>query len=195
MSEQYQEIILSLFPEGFAWPRQKDTALRKLINAFAAEAERVDQRTKVLITESDPRTTNEKFSEWENIAGLPDPCLSSAPTAEQSRKQLVQKITSIGNQSKQYFIDVAAVFGYEITIDEINPFICGSSECGDSLNGGTESYFYWRVNVTGTITSFFTCGESEAGEALGSFVGANDLECILNRLKPAHTQIIFSYVN
>ena len=63
-----------------------------------------------ILIEADPRTTIQFFTDWERIAGLPDSCCGTdaASTLAERRARLVEKITSTGGQSRQYFIDLAA---------------------------------------------------------------------------------------
>ena len=54
--------------------------------------------------------------------------------------------------------------------------------------------FYWTVHVSGASLIWFRCASSQCGVDPHLRIGlADDLECLLNRWKPAHTTIIFSY--
>jgi|SRR5580765_1705540 len=59
--------------------------------------------------------------------------------------------------------------------------------------GPPENRFYWTVHVTGAALIWFRTGKSECANLLLDFGLADDLECLLNRWKPAHTQILFDY--
>ena len=50
-----------------------------------------------------------------------------------------------------------------------------------------------RVRVIGARLTPFRTGSSRCGDALLKISRADDLECKLMRLKPAHTRLIFSY--
>jgi uncharacterized protein YmfQ (DUF2313 family) len=53
---------------------------------------------------------------------------------------------------------------------------------------------YWTVFVEQAKLVWFRCGGGECGVDPHLRIGlADDLECLLNRWKPAHTQIIFDY--
>jgi uncharacterized protein YmfQ (DUF2313 family) len=41
--------------------------------------------------------------------------------------------------------------------------------------------------------TYFRCRASRCGDQLGKIARAADLECRLQRIKPAHTELIFSY--
>ena len=189
----YLAQLQALLPQGFAWPRQADAALTKLLLAWADELARVDGRAADLVEEADPRTTAELLADWERVAGLPDPCVAAlgvSQTAAQRRAALVAKLTTIGGQSAAYYIALAASLGYTITVTEFSPFQAGS-DAGDALtNDGWR--FVWQVNAPEASIVEFSAGRSSAGEPLRAW-GNELLECVINRLKPANTYVLFAY--
>lgn len=238
----YKEMIHGLLPVGQAWERRADSVLSKIVEVAANEMAAVHGRSDILLAEADPRQTFEMLSDWERVAGLPDNCAGVDNTIQERRAALVQRLTSLGGQSRAYFYQIAEVLGYTqvqtlnlclddsetvsvsfddslnqncvvadfiltpLTIEEFRPFTCGLSEC--SLGQNADGVFltsyaitdvvafrdYWRVNVSGPRVTWFVCGLSECGrDPLAKISRAVDLECILNRLKPAHTDLIFAY--
>jgi uncharacterized protein YmfQ (DUF2313 family) len=171
----------------------------------------VDARAADLLErESDPRATIELLPDWERNWGLPDPCLRSPPTSLSGRRAaLVAKMTLLGAQSRAFFYDVAQKFGHSIgTIREFSPYMAGVSRCGDTTGifnpdeptryrwtlGPPEMRFYWTIHVNALSLTYFHCNSSQTGvDRLLDFGVATDLECILNRLKPAQTQIVYDY--
>jgi uncharacterized protein YmfQ (DUF2313 family) len=96
---------------------------------------------------------------------------------------------------------------HPITIEEFRPFVVGQSQCAiGSVAEGNYLTTYgitddatirhnWRVNVSGPRVTWFTCGLSELGrDPLAKISRAADLECLLRRTKPAHTNLILSYL-
>lgn len=191
--EAYLHQLQDLLPRGQAWTRDKDANLTKVLGLIAGELQRVADRVDALHTEADPRTTLEMLEDWEHTAALPDTCASSASTYQERIAALVDKITRTGGQSPAFYIGIAERLGYEIEIEEFEPWICGWSECGEELNGGDDVRFQWLVRVLGPRLIEFIAGASECGDALGDFIQAEDLECILRILKPAHTNLIVTY--
>ena len=96
----------------------------------------------------------------------------------------------MGDQSRQYYIDVAARLGYQITITEFDTFEAGD-HAGDLVNGENWRYA-WRVNAPEVTITEFIAGGSSAGDPLRDW-GNEQLECVINRLKPAHTLAQFAY--
>ena len=60
--------------------------------------------------------------------------------------------------------------------------------------GPPANNFYWSVHVSGAKLVWFRCGSGQCGVDPHLMIGiADDLECLLNRWKPAHTEIVFDY--
>ena len=179
----YRRQILALLPVGSLWESLKnDTVFSNLIDAIAAEFRRIDGSARSLLGEIDPRTSNDLFPEWEVFAGLPDPCVGELKTMPERRAAVVSKLTGHGGQSPQYYIDLAAALGFTITISEY-----------DGINQALVNQYYWQVNsaLTGPVVSFDM--NSAVNEPLRSWSSNSLLECMINRLKPAHTTVLFSY--
>ncbi len=189
--KKYLGLLQNLLPAGIAWTREKDSVLTALLEGLAVEPARVDDRALDLIDEADPRTTFELLTDWEQTCGLPDECTEAAETLQQRREAVVGKLTAIGGQTAEYFIEVAAQIGYLVTIDEFRPFRAGSSTAGDPLTNG-DWQFTWRVNAPEVTTWPFKVGQSTVGEPLRKW-GNEKLECAINRLRPAHTHVIYAY--
>lgn len=193
-ADQYLVHLQALLPAGPAWPREPEAVLTKMLLAQADGLARVHNRTADLIEEADPRTAYELLSDWERVAGLPDPCSAGiATTLQERRAALVTRLTATGGQSVAYFTGLANTLGYDVTIAEFRPFECGQSQCADHLNGGHECRHDWLVTVHGPRITLFRCGESECGDLLGKITRAEDLECLLHRLKPGHTTLHVFY--
>ena len=217
--DDYAEALASLLPYGQAWPRWPDSTLMKTIYGLAQVWGFVDGRAADLLErESDPRLTIELLPDWERNWALPDPCFKTALTVAERQKMLVFKMTLLGAQNRQWFIDTAAWLGYSISITEFAPFTAGISQVGDTRGmelwndtpgqhpelmedfrweiGPPELRFYWQVHVHLAPLMWFRVGSGEAGVDPHLKIGyAQDLECLLRRWKPAHTDIVFDYSN
>jgi len=188
----YAGQVAALLPQGAAWARERGTVLLSLLEALAIEAARIDERGGDLLDEMIPDRTFEMLADWERVAGLPDDCFADeADTIETRRAALLTRLRSLGGQSAGYFIDLAAIFGFTITVSEFLPFRAGVSHAGDYLTNG-DWVFTWQVNAPEVTVSTFRAGIGAAGEPLRLW-GNNRLECLLGRFKPAHTILIFTY--
>jgi uncharacterized protein YmfQ (DUF2313 family) len=210
--DDYAWALLSLLPQGQAWPRDPGTTLVKTITGLAEEWGFFDGRAADLLErESDPRATLELLPDWERNWGLPDPCFAGLPqTIGDRQKLLVLKMTLLGAQSREFFIEAAARLGYTITISEFAPFMAGVSQAGDTRKppldpnplvgeyrwyiGPKEMRFYWTVHVGLGKLTWFRASKGQAGVDPHLRIGkALDLECLIRRWKPAHTEVVFDY--
>lgn len=188
---EYLAQLQALLPPGAAWRRDAGSALTELLAALAEELAHIDQRVDALLAESDPRTTYELLADWERVAGLPDPCTPADASIEERRLSLVQRLTMLGGASRQYFIDLAAALGYPgATVTEFRPFTC-VSECEDSLTQAPDWPHTWQLNLAETRITNMTC-VSACNAALRSW-GDFTIECVVRRLRPAQTHVLFAY--
>jgi uncharacterized protein YmfQ (DUF2313 family) len=189
---QYARQLKALLPRGIAWNLERDSYLSRVMLALAEELARVHTRTVDLVRELDPRTTLELLADWERMLGLPDVCAPAEQTVQERRDAAVAKYTRLGGQSPQFFIDLAAAIGYEVTITEFYPFRADESHAGDALTNDAEWAHTWRVNGRETTFRRFTAGLSAAGEAVRDW-GNEELECVISLRRPAHTVLLFGY--
>jgi len=189
--KNYKNTLLGLLPVGLAWPREKGTNLDNLITAVAEEPNRVAIRVADMLKESYPLTSSELLTDWERITGLPEACTGAPDTLQARREAVDQKLGSIGGQSKQFYIDLAAKIGFEVTITEYSPFKVGKNATGDALAGDDWAYA-WQINAPEETIREFKTGRSSVGEPL-RYWGNELLECVISRVKPAHTYLLFAY--
>lgn len=185
--------MLSLMPPGWIWPRGEDSQFAAILRPIAAEVADLEATAEAMLEEVDPRTAVLTIDDFERVLG-PDPCgRDPGALALADRQQLAhQRWTGRGGQSVAYFVELAAKRGYTIEIEEVHPSVCGHAVCGDELVR-TPEQFIWRVLLGETETVIAEAGKSEAGNLLVEYRLA-DIECDIRRERPAHTEVIFSYV-
>lgn len=188
--DDFTSEILALLPRGKVWPRDFDTIIRDTIKGLAPTYTRETGRANNLLVDSFPGTTTELLTEWEKSLGLPDPCQGLAPTVLQRRAQVIARFAQTGGQTVDYFISLAAALGYAITITEFVPSYFGMS-FGDPF-GGLDAAYVWQINAPLVSQEDFLFGASDFGDPFSTW-GNAVLECELQRVKPAHTTLIFSY--
>lgn len=186
----YTNVLTNLLPPGPAWDVIPGSVLALFLDAWSQELSRIQSRSVTLIDESDPRTTNELLTDYERIFGLPTDCMVGiSQTLQQRHNALVAQMTSIGGQSKAYFINLAVSAGFTITITEFT-FSTVSMTVADLITDGQWAYA-WQVNSALYAVSAFTV-LSSVSDPLAVW-GNTALECLINRFKPAHTSAIFAY--
>jgi len=208
--EEYWFAMTALLPQGIAWPRWRDSVLQKVVYGLAGIMGWADGRAADLLErESDPRSTVEMLDSWERAWGLPDPCWYPHQWSIGERQMLlVQRITILGAQSREFFINAAAQIGYTISIREYRPFMAGLDRVGDNrvINadgslglwpaqiGSPEMRFVWTVRVGLVRLTWFRASKGQAGtDPHLRIAHAEDLECIIRRWSPAHTIVLFDY--
>jgi uncharacterized protein YmfQ (DUF2313 family) len=186
---------------------------------WARWAQRV---AKFLLIEAYPPKALDLLTDWERVLGLPEPCIPVEGLTVSERQTAVREKLARrpGGQSRAYFLGIATQLGYhhvgpssyqfpatlpmplgrspEVRITEYRPFMAGVSRCGDPRwrIAPHEMRFVWKVNVPGARLSWFRCGAGggRAGQDPHLRIRrADDLECVLHKLKPAHTRLFFSY--
>ena len=205
--EDYGTAFLTLLPQGQAWPKHPGTTLDLACRGLAEYWGYVDGRAADLLEiESDPRKTRDYtlpdgspdglLDDWERNWQLPDPCEVYPPeTVPERQDELVYKMTLLGRQDRQFFIDLAARQGETVTIREYAPYMCGVSWVGDSRGmnpttgqvsdtdpdgdpnfrwqlGPQEMRFYWLVDLEHVLSG---------------------VECIFTRYGPGHGDVVFTY--
>lgn len=190
-ASDYKIQLQALLPPGRLWDalREPGRGSDQLLAALAEEFARVDARAEALLDETDPRTVYELLAEWESFAGLPDPCVPDGQTADERRSALIGRLTGMGGQSRQYFIDLAESLGYSITITEFRPQTVNGS-VDEPLYGGDWA-FAWQVTAPQDSVTYHAV-DGDVAEPLASW-GNELLECVLGRFNPAYTHLIFAY--
>jgi uncharacterized protein YmfQ (DUF2313 family) len=203
--DDYAQAFLQLLPRGQAWPRDEASTLVLACTGLALYWGFVDSRAADLLErESDPRYTLELLPDWERAWGLPDECFPSATTIGERQKMLVMKMTWMGGQSRAYFTDLMAWLGYKVTIKEFAPFMAGISRAGDTRPTPTDNFrwyigppemrFAWSVEAGTVGLVWFRAGAGQAGvDHHLEFRIPDELQCLLNRWKPAHTDVVLDF--
>lgn len=187
----YRHQLVSLLPRSAfgAFNVEAESKVSAVIGAIAMELARVDERAGDLINESDPRTISETLPEWEAMLGLPDPCVPFEQSTAQRIQAVVAKYIARGGQSPAYFVAVAAALGFVITITEFHRFTANSR--ADESCWGSAWAFAWQVNAPEASVQYFDANSSADDPA--AWWSNEILECVMRRLKPAHTTVVFAY--
>ncbi|MDE2440512.1 MAG: DUF2313 domain-containing protein [Betaproteobacteria bacterium] len=188
----YLRQLQALLPPGPAWPKDDNALLTRLLSGLSEELARVDGRAWQIAEEADPRTVAELFADWERVAGLPDACavvFGGTQTVAKRRAALVGRLATLGGQSPAYFIALAASIGYAITITEFR-----AHTVEDDVNYALYDSawnFAWQVNAALNTINEITV-DMTVEDPLAAWGNAL-LECVINRLKPAQTTVLYSY--
>lgn len=189
LTDQYRQMLSALLPRGPAWDADDP-----LLTGIAPSLANIHSRCDALMLELDPRSVTELIVRYEEVSGLPDSCSPAGmQTLQQRRQRLDAKINLAGGINEAFYLGQLEALGYiDVTITRYNrsQFTC-LSDCIDSLYSD-EWRYYWQVNMPlatkiTPMTAISNCTESL--RAWGDTVA----ECVLTKLAPSHTYVIFRY--
>lgn len=189
LTAQYQQMLSALLPRGPAWN------LDDLVLAgFAPSLASVHGRGDALMKEIDPRSATELMERFETITGLPDSCAQpGTQTLQQRRQRLDAKLNLPGGINEAFYLGQLEALGYTgVTITRYNKsqFTC-LSDCTDSLYSDDWRY-YWQVNMPVSTQLTPMTAISNCTDSLRTW-GDTVAECVLEKLAPSHTYVIFRY--
>jgi len=186
-----QQSIRAKWPKGYAVPKTGGV-LDVLYGGFAYALGSGESQTEKLYVEIHPREAEALLSDFERVLG-PDPCGrdQGEQTLDRRQRRAHQRWTATGGQSIPYFVEIARNLGAQIEVQEFWPSFAGGMVAGDSLTPEGEQ-FVWLVKMKLINPDWFITGRNEAWDSLFTFENS-DIECVLQRLKPAHTTLIFAY--
>jgi uncharacterized protein YmfQ (DUF2313 family) len=191
----YLSLLQALLPSGSGLAQDPAANLTALLQAFADVLAPVDQAFNALYDEADPRTTLALLPDWERITGLPDPAVGAVYQSVQERRDwLLTRLTSVGGQSKAYFIGLAASLGTTITITEFQPWGCSLGQTGrDQIDGTGAVFLHWQVNMPSPPAYLFQVGLSQCGGDPLGYCRTGMIEALFARYKPVQTTLTFHY--
>ena len=186
----HADVLSALMPAGCYAPNAFNLIIE--LSAAGSVLDAVKVSADALISEMSPATCQLSLSDWERNYGLPDSCVSVAQTIDQRRVALKSKVASVGGQTKDYFIGVAAAMGYAgVTIDEFDVYTC-NQDCNGAIYS-EDALFVWRMNVPATTGILQASCNSDCNTALRSW-GDGAFECRIKKISPKHMTVIFSYI-
>lgn len=193
----YKKLYQDMLPKGPAWSRNPKATISKLGDAAAAFFFYTHQRVEKAAREMFPDSCSETLVDWEKMLELPEPCEHGNHAKGQTFREridaVIAKINRNISPTIENFIKLAEFLGYEVIVVTTPPSVCGIARCGEHLGGAHEANYYWITIIDSARINYARCGSAVCGEPLCHITWAEDLECLLNRIKPAHTLLKFSY--
>ena len=172
----HKDTLKILFPLELGGVFEDDVTLE------GAQLDAAQVSAELLLREMFPQSAGDSITDWERLYGItPD----NGDMLQIRQLRVIAKMRERGGLSISYFTAIAETIGYIIIIEELLP---GTDGLGD------EGRFRWRITFTNTPLVYFRAGQSRAGERLVSGPVETALENLFNDLKPAHTQVIFTYL-
>jgi len=195
--DDYREMLLGLLPRGLLWKDARSGLIGNLFSALSAELARIEGDAERALRELDPAQATESLEDWEYELGIPDECGLVGENISSRRNAVRNKLQRGHLMNAAYYTELAHVIGFDgAAATDIVPLRAdyGRAEAGVYEDGQTAVNTF-ILTIPGT-SSFdekrFRPGASRSGDKLRTWE-VSQLQCIINRDKPAHTICIFSY--
>lgn len=184
LNDEYTELLYHLLPRGPAWEGDNP-----LLDGLAPSLTRVHQRGSDLMREIDPAQTTELISRYEKLYGLPDPCAPpGVQTLQQRQQRLDARANVIGGINEQFYRNQLDALGYETaTIDQFQ-----NLDASPDPEWGDKYRFYWQVNIPADANVAWQTCISACNSGIRTW-GDTVAECVIDKLCPSHTVVVFAY--
>lgn len=195
--DKFWQALTYLLPSGFAWPRDPNSTLMRVMRALALALSDLHEFTRLTANQWQPHQTITRLTEWEEATGLPDACFGTSQSDDLRRKLLLSRLrgpvltyTDSSPSSTGTLVAICAWLGYVATVQYNTPFRCGQ-RVGQRL-GALDGNLYVTVTIQSTQ---FRVGLSRVGDRLlqGQLNGG-ELACYLKRVVPARYQLNVIFV-
>lgn len=196
--DKFLQALASLLPTGFAWPRDPNSTLMRVLRGLAGAFAELHNWTTEVVRQWQPATTVNRLTEWEEATGLPDACFGLDQSAALRRQLLLARLRPLvlpyvdsSPASPGSLEAICLALGYVATVRYNTPFRVGRNRVGDrlgALNG--------RLWITVTLTTEpFRVGRNRVGDRLrlGTLNGG-ELACYLKRIVPARYELNVIFV-
>ena len=191
-------------PGDEVWPpdnpwQAKLTVMQQYWAAFAEVLEYLHQRACALIPEFFCSTVNETRAEWNVEYGFPDPC--------EPYDLLCEKVNAIGGARCDYFVDLAARRGWDVTcvncadedladaadcsLADCSGIAC-DTDCGPNVLLLQISLATSPAYASPVLSSGADCAAADCSDLCEPNVEA--LKCLIERFKPAHVRAIYRVI-
>lgn len=187
---RYTDLLLALLPPSSYSP--SGDRIKAEARAEAGLLERIEAGTRQVVASITPISAVDTLPDWERVCGL---AVDAGASRQERVNAVLAKLRELGGLSIPYFKSLALRLGYVIDIAEFEPFLVDYS-CLDHDRFYEEDVIWiWQVTITGgQIRAFpFYLDGSSVDERLLSFSDAV-IESYIQELKPAHTFVIFEYM-
>ena len=171
--------------------KNKDNSnLRKILLGLASEFVRFRDKANLIYNEYNPKSTTDFITEWETQVGIPDDCFNNTGTLEERGINILLKLAGINTTTTEQFKNIASILGYNISV----------STGIDTSVFPLQLPFILIDQVEAPFTIVITLPASEQADGLPlelPFTLTSEtpeiLQCLFNKIKPAHCNIIFRY--
>ncbi len=183
-TNEHAASIAAYLPGGimFEAARIDGTNTNDLLVGFAGELKRVETELINYVEQYGIEETTLLINEWEKALGIPDDCFGGTGTIAIRRRDILTKLASLGVQTSDDFVALAAIFGIQVQV-----FAGRDPLVVPVIADIREARF--------TIVVTFTVTEANQFPFDYPIVFGDDsiaiLECLFVKLKPENCAVIF----
>jgi len=172
----------------------QDSNIKKLLNALAEEVTRAEEKIVEVVDEHDLSRTVEFITDWEKVLGIPDDCFDPYnKTLDERRQYAIAKLARMNLTNRQDFIDLAAFFDIEVTIESGSKYKSVFPMIFPIIFGSKAAKFTMIVTFVGIDKPenvFPMVWPFKFGSIPTAFI-----QCLFLKLRPANVQIIWRYAD
>ncbi len=196
--EEQRQALSAFIPSGCLLVGKDIPSTRffKLIQGLAKEFVRMECAMVETQDEHNPANTTAFLTEWEASVGIPDDCFPGTGTIEERRLHIIAKLSLMNVQTRQDFIDLAAVFGFTVIIEMVEDIGAVSFPLTFpitfQLDNPLAVNFVIFVTFIG-VDPVFAPGFPYTFPILFASGGINIVQCLFNKLKPVDVKIKFLF--
>lgn len=175
-NEQHADSIAAYLPndETFLAKIKQGSNVRNFLLTLAQQFKEVEELLNLFSNELSPDEANFLINEWESMLGIPDDCFTGSGTLEDRQRDCLVKLASLGIQTAQDFIDLADIFGIDV-----------------SISNGTDGGFFFPAAFP---MAFTTPTPSTKFIIIVKFLTPSPLtglvECLFSKLIPANCILV-----
>ena len=146
--------------------------------------------------EHNPANTTAFLEEWEASVGIPDDCFDTSGTIAERRLNIIAKFALMNVQTRQDFIDLAALFGFTVIIEMVEDL---GADTFPLTFPFTFQFSDPLVTNFVIFVTFIGAGPVVAPGFPYTFPilfappGINIVQCLFNKLKPVDVKIKFLF--
>lgn len=169
-----------------------ESVLRAVLKAIARENQNIDTLLIDIMDQHSPDQTINFIDKWEEAVGIPDECFSGTGQLSERILHVLIKLYFQQVVTKQDWITLAKLLGYDISISSPNTgkgFIYEFPLEFDTHSKEGASTLVIDITSTADVSEFPADFPIVFGRPENEI-----LECLFNKIKPAHVAIQYNYV-
>ncbi len=141
--------------------------------------------------EIDPGAAVQLLDRYEALCGLPDECtIEETQTLSQRQRRLAAKVNGYGGINEAFYRRQLDALGYQSV--SITQYQNEAENPRPDIATDDDYRYLWQVNIPTLATiDVMTC-TSSCVDSLRTW-GDTVIECVINKVSPSHTEVVFAY--